>query len=202
MANIITKSSGGDFELIPAGQYSAVCYRVVDIGTQQSTDKMGKVLRKRKLIISWEIDERMSDGKRFSHHERYTRSTHEMSSLRSMLESWRGKPFTPEEENAFDIGKLIGVPCLVQLIHNKQGAKTYVNMSSIMKLPKGMEAIKPENETIDFCLDDFNQADFDKFSTNLQETIKKSPEYIEATKSIETANDITIPSHVAEEIPF
>lgn len=197
MAIIASDKGGNEFERAPAGQYSAVCYRVVDLGTQAQTDKMGKVSHKRKIIIGWELDERMSDGRRFSQQERYTLSLHEMSSLRPMLESWRGRPFTPEEAANFDVAKLIGAPALIQIVHKaSEKGGIYVNMSSIMKLPKGMEALVPENEVIEFSLAEFDQATFDKLSDKLKETIMKSPEYMELKKPT-----VDYEAHVSELSP-
>jgi uncharacterized protein YpbB len=203
MAIIASATGGNEFERAPAGQYSAVCYRVIDLGTQAQKDKVGKISHKRKIIIGWELDERMSDGRRFSQQERYTLSLHEMSALRPMLESWRGRPFTQEEANAFDVAKLIGAPALIQLVHNTQpNGKLYVNMSSIMKLPKGMEALQPENETLEFSLDDFNQTVFDKLSDKLKETIMQSPEYQEIHKPYMQEGNAPSITETSEEIPF
>lgn len=203
MAIMASSKGGSEFELVPAGQYSAICYRVVDLGTQEQKDKVGKISHKRKIIISWELDERMSEGKRFSQHERYTLSLHEMSTLRPMLESWRGRAFTPEEEDAFDVSKLIGAPCLMQIVHNQSNGKTYANMSSIMKLPKGMEPIVMENEKLEFSLADFDQETYDKLSDSLKATIAKSPEFMELQKPTATAVSQTASQPlIDDEIPF
>lgn len=203
MPIIASNKGGAEFELVPAGQYSAICYRVVDLGTQEQKDAMGKVSHKRKIVISWELDERMSEGKRFSQHERYTLSLHEMSALRPMLESWRGKAFTPEEEENFDVSKLIGAPCLLQIVHNLSNGKTYANMSSIMKLPKGMEPIVMENERLEFSLADFSEASYEKLSDSLKTTIAKSPEYMEIKKpSAQTVADAIAKPILDDEIPF
>lgn len=204
MPIIASNKGSAEFELVPPGQYSAICYRVVDLGTQEQKDNVGKISHKRKIIISWEIDQRMSEGRRFSQHERYTLSLHEMSNLRPMLESWRGKPFTPEEEEKFDVSKLIGAPCLMQIVHNQSNGKTYANMSSIMKLPKGMEPLSKENESLEFSLSDFSQEAYDKLSDSLKATIAKSPEYMEIKKP--TTHDVaqvaSQAQNLGEEIPF
>src|ERR1700761_9067656 len=111
MAIIASKNGGGDFELPPADQYAAVCYRVIDYGTQQ-TEWQGAVKHKRLILISWELDCKMSDDRPFTVSKRYTLSLHEKADLRKDLESWRGRPFTIEEEEGFDVSKLIGAPCL------------------------------------------------------------------------------------------
>ena len=50
--------------------------------------------------------------------------------------------FTPEELKGFDVEKLIGAPALLAVVHNRTPDRTYVNIKSIQRLPKGME--KPE----------------------------------------------------------
>jgi hypothetical protein len=118
-----------------------------------------------------------------------------------MLESWRGRPFTPDEAANFDVAKLIGAPCLLQIVHNTSpNGNVYVNMSSIMKLPKGMEPLKPENETLEFSLADFDQSSFDKLSDKLKETIMKSPEYMELKKP--THEEYSVVASLPEEIAF
>lgn len=205
MPVIATNKGSAEFEIVPSGQYSAVCYRVIDLGTQETKDKVGKVSHKRKVMISWELDERMSEGRRFSQHERYTLSTHEMSNLRPMLESWRGKPFTPEEADAFDVSKLIGAPCLIQIVHNQHNNKTYANMSSIMKLPKGMEPLGLENPKLEFSLEDeaLDVATYEKLSDSIKATIAKSPEYMELQKPTgEQIAAVASPPISDDEIPF
>jgi len=66
---------------------------------------------------------------------------HEKSALRKDLESWRGKKFTRDEEMGFDIERLIGVNCLLNITHNEVGDRTYANIVSIMPLAKGMRPI-------------------------------------------------------------
>jgi hypothetical protein len=168
------------FEIVPADTHTALGYRVIDLGTQQ-IEWQGQVKHQHKILLSWELDCLMEDGenagKPFSIHKRYTYTWSEKGSLRADLESWRGRPFTEEEMNNFKLKNLLGAPCLIGVVHNKKDGKTYANISSIMKLPKGMTAPKPVNPTVDFDLGDFNQAVYDSFSDNLKQTIAKSPEY-------------------------
>lgn len=200
MAIIAKENSGGSFELIPADQYAAVCYRVIDLGTQK-TDYQGVIGHKRQIMISWELDAKMEDGRPFAISKWYTLSLSEKSSLRPDLESWRGKAFTSEELEGFDISKLLKAPCLLQIVHktSKQGhIKAAVN--SIMKLPKAMTAPAIVNDIIDFSLDEFNQSIFDMIPEGIQKMIVVSPEYMEATKKPEEEE---VPSYVTDtEIPF
>ena len=62
----------------------------------------------------------LADGKPFLISRRYSLSLHEKSSLRRDLESWRGRAFTQEELRGFDLEVLIGVGCLVSVVHEQR----------------------------------------------------------------------------------
>lgn len=174
----------GDFELPPAGTHHARCYRVVDLGTQQQIWDTGPE-RKHQIQISWELlSEMMEDGRPFTVHQWYTFSTFERAKLRQHLESWRGKAFQDSDfgPGGFDIAKLLGVPCLLSVIHstNKKG-NTRANVGGVMKPPKDTEFPALHNSTAILWLskDEFDQAVFDGLSDWLKDTIRKSPEYAE-----------------------
>ena len=190
---------GGDFMPPPAGTHVAVCYRVIDIGTQK-VEWQGQTKFQRKIMLSWELtDEKMEDGQPFSVHQRYTLSSHEKALLRHHLEAWRGQAFTDAEfgpEGTFDIKNLLGKACLLGLVHQVKEGKTYANIASIMKLPKGQKAPAPINAPVYFSLDEFEPRVFDALSEGLRKIIALSPEYAEATKIAST------PSHDRDEVPM
>jgi hypothetical protein len=170
-----------DFELTPAGSHVAICYRIVDLGTQL-VEFNGESKKQHKIMIGWELTNELMQtgdnaGKPFSIHKRYTYSSSDKSTLRKDLESWRGKPFSKEDFGKFDIFKLIGIPCMLGVVHAERNGKTYSNITSIMRLPKGMEAPKLVNTPVQFNIAEFGQDVFDTFSDNLKALIMKSPEY-------------------------
>jgi hypothetical protein len=70
----------------------------------------------------------------------YTLSLNEKANLRKDLESWRGKAFSDAEiENGFDIEKLIGANCYLNIAQNDKGKSV---ISAINPLPKGMEKLR------------------------------------------------------------
>lgn len=178
-------SAGGDFTPPPSGTHAAICYRLIDLGTQQ-VEFQGETKRQHKIMLSWELpDETMEDGSPFTVHKVYTYSSHEKANLRHDLESWRGKAFSPEElgngPNAFDIRNVLGKGCLLSIVHNEKAGKTYANINSISKLPKSMQVGDPTNTLVYFALDDdgFDSEVLHSLSDNLQNKIKSSPEYQE-----------------------
>ena len=114
---IIAKEGGKTFEKMPTGVVQAVCAYVEDIGTHEGSYQ-GKPTLRHQVIICWELAEkmRMGDhaGRNFIVSKFYTLSLNPKASLRKDLESWRGKSFTKEELESFDLEKLIGVNCLLK----------------------------------------------------------------------------------------
>lgn len=176
------ENTGGDFQSCPAGNHVAVCYRVLDLGTQKS-DFQGQVSMKRKVLITWEIpDELMDDGRPFSVSKKYTFSSHEKATFRKDLESWRGVPFQDSDfgPGGFDIKNLLGKGCMLNVIHEEKGDKTYTNIASIARMPKGMNAPAPVNAITYFTLEKPDWAIYDALSQGLRDQIAKSPEYHDA----------------------
>lgn len=146
------EGTGKDYDPVPAGVHAATCVRLFDLGTHHNTvyDKYQP-----KLMICWELpDETMEievDGvtetkPRWVSQE-YTNNLGDKANLRHMLESWRGVPFTPEELQGFDLSKLLGAPCQIQVTHKptKKG-KIWANVQNVMACPKGMAVTKPADE--------------------------------------------------------
>ena len=180
-------SNGADFTQPPAGTHVAICYRVIDLGTQESEYK-GEKKRQHKVLVSWELPSELipdgdHKGEPFTQHQRYTLSSHEKATMRKHLESWRGRAFTEAELETFDMKNMLGKPCFLNLIHETRGGKTYCNIAAIMALPKGTPVPALKNPSQYLSLEGMLDSDFDavmgKLSDGLRETIKKSPEYNE-----------------------
>lgn len=188
----------------PEGTHVAICYRLLDLGTQQS-EFQGQTKRLHKIMMSWELpEELMDDGQPFTVHQRYTFSLHEKAKLRADLEAWRGRAFTEEEIGGFDMEVLLGKPCLVTIIHTENGGRVYANVKTISRLPKSMKAPDaPINIVQSFYLRDPNWTLFDSLSDGLKEVIKKSPEYAEAIKTNVSDAPAEVPKRdLDDDIPF
>ena len=114
----------------------------------------------------------------------YTVSLNEKANLRKDLAAWRGKDFTDEEAEGFDVSKLLGVYAMVNVTHkaNAKG-KIRANISGLSPLPSALRASKPEpvHAIRRFDLDEPDMVMFDTFYDYLKETIQKSPEWKVAT---------------------
>lgn len=140
MAIIAKAGDGQNYAPAPEGTHQAVAVDVIDKGLMESNFQ-GKKKLQHKIDIAWQIDELRDDGKRFVLFKRYTLSLNEKATLRHDLESWRGRPFTRDEEMGFDVETVIGANCLINVQHKpgtKDPNKIFSNVVSIMPLLKGM----------------------------------------------------------------
>jgi len=172
-------------ELTPAGNYVARCYQMIELGTAEE-NFMGETKIMQKVRIGWEFP---TELKVFNPEKgeqpiviskEYTLSMHEKASLRKDLESWRGKAFSEKEANCFDITKLIGAACMINLIHKpseKDPSKLYERISSITPTPKGLSCPKQINPTFVISFDEFDESKFNTLPDFIKDRIKISNEY-------------------------
>lgn len=152
MSILAKNNDGGDFELTPSGNQQAVCAFVEDIGTHEGSYQ-GKPLQRHQIIVCWELAETMTNGdnagKPFMISKFYTLSLGEKANLRKDLEAWRGKAFADEDlQNGFDVEKLKGANCLLNIIHvKKQNGDMSARVASISPLMKGMTKLDVVNTT-------------------------------------------------------
>lgn len=183
-------SSSASYAPIPEGTYPAVCNMLVDLGMQFNEAYKNT---SRKVLIQWQIPEETIeiDGEEVPRtiSNRYTLSLGEKASLRADLAAWRGRDFTPQELEAFDLRNIVGAPCLINIIHKDSNGKRYANISSIMALPKGMPKPQISGEPIIFDLDESPLADVAKLPKWVAEIIYKSTTYQDKISTPPTAED-------------
>ena len=184
------KGTGTHFEIIPEDTYTAICCEVIDLGLQENKtyDKVQP-----KVLIGWELPELQveisGEMKPRIFTKQYTNSLNDKATLRKDLVAWRGKQFTEEELKGFDVSKLLGVPCLLQIVHSKSGDRTYANLGGITKLPKGMPQPTPQTDKIRFDIDESPLSMIDELPSWIQDIIKESIEYKKRTGSFEELDD-------------
>lgn len=185
----IAKDSGGNFKRVPQGVFIGRCYSLIDLGTQTTTGQFG-IKDQHKLRLGWELfgedenGEPLSidmDGKQMpmTISKSYTVSLHEKAGLRRDLAAWRGRDFTDEEAKAFDVSKLLGAYCMINVTESESGGKTYSNVGGITPLPGALKNAKPEpvHSPVTFNLDEPDMEVFATFHEKLQDAIRNSPEW-------------------------
>lgn len=179
--------------LTPAGNHIARCYQMIEIGTVTEII-MNKSQTLRKVRIGWELpletrEFTEGDGEKpFVISKEYTLSMHEKSNLRKDLKAWRGKDFSEQEAKSFDITKLLGVPCMLNIIHqpSKDGTKVYANIAGVTPMPKGVVCPPQFNDTIELSYDDFDNEFFETLPDFIKDKMKTSVEYAGLKKPNET----------------
>ena len=172
-------------ELIPAGNYIARCYQMIEIGTVKEII-LGKEKILPKVRIGWELPTELKVFKEENGEQplviskEFTLSMADKANLRIALKSWRGKDFTEEEAKSFDITKLLSVPCMLNIIHkpSKDGTKTYEEISGITPMPKGVVCPVQINKTFVLSYDEFNEAKFNSLPDFIKNKMQVSMEFV------------------------
>ena len=144
---MIVKAPEERFSTAPEGTFPAVCVDIVDLGMVEN--KFDPEAADRLMCrVVWQIDEQDDSGKPYMVRADYTASLHEKAKLRKVLESWRGRAFTPQELFGFDLETVVGSGCLLNVVHatGSRGG-TFANVGAVMKLAKGMTAPAPKGYT-------------------------------------------------------
>lgn len=173
-------SNGGDFQRPDPGTYLARCIKIIDIGTQYG-EYQGTPNARRQVVIVWELPTETIPtgdyaGEPFTVSKFYTLSLNEKATLRHDLENWRTRAFTPEELQGFEMGKVLGVPCMVTLTPTESGK---IKVSGVTAPPKGTKVPKQVNASVMFSLEpeEFDADVYEGLSDWFKDTIAKTPEY-------------------------
>jgi len=206
MPLIVKEDGGTSFPIIDQGMHHSVCYGIYDLGTHHNPIFDN---RSRKVLVCWELPEERieieKDGEKKdlprAISKQYTLSLHEKANLRKDLESWRGKSFTSAELEGFDITKLLGVNCMLQVIHRTKNEKTYANIASIVPL-YGKQKVEPENPIRFFSFED--NMDIPEGTPEwIEKKIKESDEWEARMTSSSDDKDANMPPVGAyDDIPF
>lgn len=214
MGFIATDAGGnGNFKRVPAGVHIGRCYSLIDMGTQLTTGQYGEKLQ-HKIRLGWELFGDDDNGEPLTIDvdgvqmpltisKSYTVSLHEKANLRKELAAWRGKDFTDEEAKAFDVSKLVGAYCMVNVAISETNGKTYSNIAGLTPIPNALKNAKPSpvHENIIFNLDEPDMNIFSGFHDKLKEAIQKSPEWVEHTGT-KHSNHSAMPENFDNDIPF
>lgn len=216
MSSFVIKESGGNsnFENHPAGVVSARCTRIIDLGTQKD-EYQGELKNLHKVVFFFETQTLMESGefagKPFLVNKEFTVSLGEKATLRKALESWRGRKFTPQELEGFDIKNVLGKPLMLNIVeYTKKNGASGTKIDSMMPLPNGMTANKAVGDLIlfSFRADDgsikpLDTENYEKISNFWQKKIATSPEFIQATQgSPKKASAPPAGDDMDDDVPF
>jgi hypothetical protein len=205
-------NNGTQRELIPAGNYVARCYQMLHIGTIEELI-LGEKKILNKVRIGWELptETKVFDEAKgeqlYVISKEFTLSLNEKANLRKLLASWRGKDFSEDDARSFDITKLLGVPCMLNIIHkpSKDGTKTYQEVGSVSPMPKGMKCPEQVNKTSVLDYDNFDFALLESLPDFIKTKVKSSLEYakLQQPNHIQTDDRENLNTNIdIEDLPF
>jgi hypothetical protein len=187
---IIAKSAETSYPKVPIGVHKARCVKVIDLGTQKQ-EYGGEISWKRQILVIWELPEELNNDQPMTISKFYTLSLHEKANLGMDLTSWRGRPFTETEKQGFDVTKLIGVTCQLNVMHKDNGKE---HISSIMPLGKDDKIAEQFNPSVSFDIGDYQKGQketFNQLSEGIRRMILRSKELdgIDQTDNGDEGND-------------
>jgi len=209
---LIARATESSFKPVTPGMHLARCYRVIDLGTQQS-EYQGQTKHQHKTMIQWEVHSEDEDGnplktergEPMSISKTYTVSLGENAALRRDLVAWRGREFTKEELRGFELKNILGAWCMLSVVASERNGKTYTNVAAVMPVPpnvKKMGLPEAHNEAQIFMISDPDMELFETFSNFLQEKIAASPEWQARQKQIKPIYSGTAEDIEDDKIPF
>ena len=107
----------------------------------------------------------------------YLGSPKKPSKTNLFLTAWRGRAFTESELAGFDLSKVVGASCLLNIIHEVKDGKTREKIASISPLPKGMTMPLAQNKPIVYEVEQGRDAVFQKLPEWTQKMIEKCVEW-------------------------
>ena len=175
----VTSKPKSDFEIAPEGPTIGICYRVIDLGTQQVEYQGEKKLVPQVCLFFEMPNELTKDGRPKIISNIYTLSLGEKAKLRPVVRDLTQEP-VPNHIDGFDISCLVGKSGVVDIIHKEgRDGKIRSYIQSVSKVMKGTSVPPLHNETLVFDLGKFSPETFAKLPEYYQGLIKQSKEYQE-----------------------
>lgn len=194
MSLIFSESSAKkQFEPASDGLHPAVVYLMVELGVQET--KWGPAPH---VEIGWEIADESDvingEEKPRLVFEHYKLSKDPKSNLAKMLGSMRGKPMADGELNGFDLKRIIGTPCMVNIVQNEDSnGRIWPNVTSVVPVMKNMEkpTLSSPEAVVTFDIDLDPLSKVDDLPKWLADKIRRSPSYEKRLqKEMETSGKI------------
>lgn len=172
----IARQGESTYTPVPPGNHPARCYGCVSLGTQPSLNPKFKPNFKVVLLFEFpnESIEIAGVKKPMSTNtflNAYLGSPSKPSNTAKFLTAWRGRQFTEDELKGFDLAKVVGAPCLLNIIHETKDGKTRETISTISPLPKGMGLAEQVNKSVIYEIEQGRDAVFQALPEWMQKMI-------------------------------
>lgn len=132
---VVREDSKSDRYLHPEGQFAARCIDIIDLGEVETRYK-NRTKVQWKVVIRFYCGQKNGEGEDLYVGHRLTATLSERSNMRKFLTAWRGREFTEQELQEFELDNLIDAGAYIQVRHNNG----YANLDGCMRLPKAEPA--------------------------------------------------------------
>lgn len=192
--------------IAPEGTLKARCISLIQIGTIP-VEWAGETKWMEKIRLTFELPEELhkfknkegvEEEKPLVISQEYTLSMGEKSNLRPVVEGIIGTSLHQEEADSFDVETIIGMPCLLNIKHKKSAkGSTFPIIETATPLMKKMTVPDAINPLKVLTYDKWDQKEFDKLPSFIQDRMKTSKQYEEKFGKQEKLEDID-----ADAVPF
>lgn len=175
---------GKEFEIPPRGNHVARVYQIIHIGTIPS-EWQGQTRDRDVVRIGFELPLELRTFKEGEDKKpmvintgNITNSMGEKSKLRPLVEGIIGTRLHEEEAPYFELTDILGMECMVNIVHETKGDKTYARIASTAPVPKGMNVPEAINApyVLDFN-DNWSEMQYRDLPQFLKDMIASSKEY-------------------------
>ena len=201
MALVLSEKSTKERPIVEAGAHPAICYSVVDMGTQKSTYQ-GETKELKKIRLAFEICDQNDDFEQVENGKvtiikkplvcsaEFTASIGPKASLRKFVEGWLGSALNAKQLASFKVTDFLGKPALLNVVHkvSQVSGKTYAAIGSASKLPKGMVVPERVNNLVSYEIEQGQGGEFTNLPKWLQEKVLLSKE-LGGVKPTATSDD-------------
>lgn len=172
----ILKQSDKTYTPVPAGSHPARCYAMISLGTQPSKNPKYKPNFQILLMFEFpteivEINGEQRPMTNSAFLNAYLGPNSKPSNTHKFIVAWRGRPFTEDELNGFDVAKVVGAPCLINIIHETKDGVTRDKIASISPLPKGMVCPAQFHKSVVYEIEQGKDATYQALPEWIQEKI-------------------------------
>jgi hypothetical protein len=200
----------------PAGTHHAICYGVVDMGTQEVKSTMYGDKMKRQIRLQWEVPKFRvsyetggveSEGPKVIG-KTYTFSMYSKAKLAEHLTAWGFSNL-----DNLDTKDLLGANCLLGVAHftkpdpsdpnNRGKDQTFSFVSSVQALVDGMETKQPENPLMYYSIEEHGKEIPSCVYPWMLEAIGKSSEFAAMEHAKGVLGEPDLPDDIGcDDIPF
>jgi hypothetical protein len=155
------QSSGKPRELCPEGTFQAELIRVYYCGVQEN--KFNPDQPQPKIIFVFELDEPMleSDGNHILS-TTVTYSLNEKSGLTKLFKPVLGSSYPDKPGQTLDVDAMIGMNVMVTVSHTRKEDRTYANIASLARIPRGLQQFNATQDAFSWSCDDLNDPNYTK----------------------------------------